>query len=213
MSQTFDEKNPIFDVSKLKVSSETDQIMLVIPESYSSYSAKFYYYIKGPDDKWKEIINCDAHIGKDGLGKVKEGGEYKSPIGKFKFNYYFGIQDNPGTKMPYLKVKESHWWNCDSTKKEYNTMIDTDEYGNDFDKKPSEQIIKYELAYAYAMNISYNEERIPGKGSAIFLHCFTLNPYTFGCVAIPKEKMIKVLINVNEKCIIIIDEGKNICNY
>ena len=40
------ESNPTFDVSKLKVSSETDKIMLVVSDDYSSYSAKFYYYIK-----------------------------------------------------------------------------------------------------------------------------------------------------------------------
>ena len=212
MSQENTESNPTFDVSKLKVSSETDQIILVVSDDYSSYSAKFYYYIKNSEGKWDELIKCDAHIGKNGLGKEKEG-DSKTPVGKFKFNFYFGIQDNPGTKMPYLKVKPTHWWNCDSSKKEYNTMIDTEEYGEDFDKKESENIIKYDLAYAYAMNISYNEERISAKGSAIFLHCFTLKPYSFGCVAIPKEDMIKALINVNEKCVIIIDERKNIYSY
>ena len=93
--------------SKLKVSSETDQIMLVFSDDYSSYSAKFYYYIKNSEGKWDELIKCDAHIGKNGLVKEKEG-DSKTPVGKFKFNFYFGIQDNPGTKMPYLKVKPTH---------------------------------------------------------------------------------------------------------
>ena len=212
MSSCDKNSNQTFDVSKLKVSSETDQIMIVVPESYTSYSAKFYYYIKNKDEKWDEIINSDAHIGKNGLGKEKEG-DLKTPVGKYKFNYYFGMADNPGTKMPYVKLTDSHWWNCDSNTKEYNTMINTDEYGHNFDKSPSEHMIEYDLAYQYGMNINYNEEAIPGKGSAIFLHCFTLNPFSFGCIAIPKEDMIKAMININENCVIIIDEKKNIYNY
>ena len=34
------------DISKFKVASNTDQIMLVIPETTTSHQAKFYYYIK-----------------------------------------------------------------------------------------------------------------------------------------------------------------------
>ena len=51
MSQENTESNPTFDVSKLKVSLETDQIMLVVSDDYSSYSAKFYYYIKNSEHK------------------------------------------------------------------------------------------------------------------------------------------------------------------
>ena len=101
MSSCDKNSNQTFEVSKLKVSSETDQIMIVVPESYTSYSAKFYYYIKNKDEKWDEMINSEAHIGKNGLGKEKEG-DVKTPVGKYKFNYYFGIADNPGTKMPYV---------------------------------------------------------------------------------------------------------------
>ena len=46
MSSCDKNSNQTFDVSKLKASSETDQIMIVVPECYTSYSAKFYYYIK-----------------------------------------------------------------------------------------------------------------------------------------------------------------------
>ena len=212
MSSISDNINNFYDISKLKSSLETDQIMLVVCESSSSYSAKFYYYIKNQNQKWDEIINSDAHIGKNGLGKEREG-DCKTPRGKYKFTAYFGLVDNPGTKMPYIKLNESHWWNCDSSKKEYNTLINIDEYGHDFDKNTSEHMSEHDLAYVYGMNINYNEEGIPGKGSAIFLHCFTLNDYSLGCIAIPKECMKRAMININENCIIIIDEAKNIYNY
>ena len=68
-------------------------------------------------------------------------------------------------------------------------------------------------AYQYAMNINYNEEGIPYKGSAIFLHCYTKNPYTAGCVALPYSYMETVLKNVSKNARIIIDLKENIYNY
>ena len=204
--------SPTFDVTKLKASKETDQIMIVIPYSYSSYQGRFYYYIKSEDGNWHEIINTESHIGLNGLGKQREG-DIKTPIGKFTFSNFLGINENPGTKLPYLQVNGSIWWNCDSNSPEYNKMVNTEYYKEEFDQGESEHIVKYNPGYEYIMNINYNPENIPRKGCAIFLHCFTNKPYTGGCVAISKENMKKVITTANENSIIIIDELKNIYNY
>ena len=63
------------------------------------------------------------------------------------------------------------------------------------------------------MNMNYNEDRIPKKGSGIFLHCYTKNPYTAGCVALPENNMIKVFKMVNKEARILIDYKENIYNY
>ena len=212
ISIIFVNSSPTFDITKLKASQETDQIMLVIPYTYTGYSARFYFYIKKEDGNWHEVINSDAHIGKNGLGKTREG-DIKTPVGKFNFTKYFGIYDNPGTKMDYLKVNDSIWWNCDSASDEYNIMVNTDYYKKDFDKNESEHIIKYNPGYEYVMSINYNPERTKKKGCAIFLHCYTKNPYSGGCVALPRENMKKVMKLTNGKSLIIIDELKNIYNY
>ena len=204
--------SPTFDVTKLKVSKETDQIMIVIPYSYTSYQGRFYYYIKSEEGKWNEIINTESHIGENGLGKQIEG-DKKTPVGKFSFSSFFGINDNPGTKLPYIQVNDSIWWNCDSNSSDYNTMINTDYYTKDFVRNESEHIIEINPGYEYIMNINYNPDRTSRKGCAIFLHCFTEKPYTGGCVAVNKENMKKIITTANEKSIIIIDELKNIYNY
>jgi len=199
-----------YDVSKLKISLKTDQIMLVIPKSYKSYQATFYYYIK-MQNKWTEFLVSDAAIGRDGLGLQSEY-DSKSPVGSFKFNKYFGIADNPGTKMPYIKVNESLYWNSDSLSSRYNQMVNIETY-KDFNKDISEHLIEYTKAYRYAMSINYNEQAIPYKGSAIFLHCYGNSPYTAGCVALPEKYMIKVLRSVNKDAVIIIDIESNIFSY
>ena len=199
-----------FDISKLKISSETDQIMIVVPVEKDSYFANFYYYVK-KNNKWFEYFRSEAHIGKYGLGKEREG-DGKSPIGAFKFNKYFGIADNPGTKLPYIKLNDSLYWDGDSNSERYNQMVNIETY-QDFDKAQSEHLIDEILAYQYAMNINYNEEAIPGKGSAIFLHCYSKNPFTAGCVALPNSFMLRVIKNANENARIIIDYKENIYNY
>ena len=206
----FVNSSPAFDVSKLKVAEETDNIMIVVPLSYESFSAYFYYYIK-EGDKWKEIMSTEARIGLNGLGKEREG-DKRTPIGKFIFNCYFGIKDNPGTTLPYVKITESMYWNGDSNSDKYNLLVDYNNYTN-FDTYESEHLIEVNPGYEYAMNMNYNEERTPYKGAGIFLHCYTERIYTAGCVALPEEDMKTVLTKANKKSVIIIDVLKNIENY
>ena len=76
----------------------------------------------------------------------------------------------------------------------------------------SEHIVEYVQEYQYCLNISYNEDGTPGRGSAIFLHCFgPLKPYTGGCVAIPKNQMLTVMRHVRPDCVVVIDSLKNLC--
>ena len=180
--------------------------MLVIPTEYTSSTAKFYYYIK-EGEKCKEFLISDAYIGRDGLGLQSES-DLKSPIGLFNFTKFFGIADNPGTKMPYIKLNESLYWVSDPKSPKYNQIVNIETF-KDFDLNLSEHLIEETVAYKYAMNINYNPNCIPGMGSAIFLHCTNELFYTLGCVSIPEKNMIKVIKNANEKAVIIIDEYKN----
>ena len=59
----------------------------------------------------------------------------------------------------------------------------------------------------------YNEEQTPYKGSAIFLHCFTNNNYSHGCVAIDKDILKSIYQEINKDCHIIIDTKENMTKY
>ena len=80
--------------------------MLVIPDNYSTSSAKFYFYIK-ENNKWISKLAVESYIGLNGLGKTIEG-DKKTLVGIYKFNCYFGIENCPNDKLPYVKVNESH---------------------------------------------------------------------------------------------------------
>ena len=188
------------EVSKLKVSQTANQLILVGGTGGSN--ALFSLYQK-QDGQWREVLTTPAYIGKNGLGKTKEG-DGKTPIGQFHFTKAFGIASDPGSIMDYTKVDDSHYWDGDSRSPRYNQFVSLREY-NFFDKNESEHIIEYAKPYQYCINISYNEEGKPYLGSAIFLHCYSKNVYTGGCVAIPEELMKRVLTIVHPQCQIVID--------
>lgn len=188
-----------------------DAEQLVIVSGTKGSNADFYFYEKNSDGEWEEIISCPAYIGKKGWGKTKEG-DAKTPRGVYRFTMAFGINEDPGSSIGYTQVDESHYWVGDSNSEKYNQFVSTRDYKN-FSKKDSEHIIDYDLAYKYCLNISWNEDGTPGKGSAIFLHCYTKNKFTGGCVAIPEKKMFEVLRHVKDGCVVIMDEAKNIKNY
>ena len=51
--------------------------------------------------EWQQIMSTPGFIGKNGLGKEKEG-DNKTPVGVFKFNYALGIAPDPGCQIPYI---------------------------------------------------------------------------------------------------------------
>ena len=64
----------------------------------------------------------------------------------------------------------------------------------------------YPYHYQYCLNISYNEEGVPGLGSGLFLHCLgPAKPFTAGCVAIPEEHMKYVMQHVDEETVVVIE--------
>ena len=190
--------------------NNTDQIILVVPPKYEATDATLYYFLKN-GEKWEKYLEVPAYIGLKGLGKEKEG-DKKTPVGEYKFNEYFGIEDNPGTNLPYIKVNNSYYWDGDSYSDHYNKLVNYEIY-NDFNTSDSEHLIDVDPGYEYAININYNEECTPFKGAGIFLHCFTGRTYTAGCVSIHKDNMVKLYKKLSENCIIVINTEEKLDDF
>ena len=72
-----------------------------------------------------------------------------------------------------------------------------------------EQALSYQ--YQHCLNISFNEEGMPGRSSAVFLHCLGPHkPWTGGCVAVPENNMKLIMLNVREDCVVVIDTMENL---
>lgn len=195
-------------VTKLSAAKTARQMFVV--GAVSGTTAWVSLHEKDASGKWQQIMTTPGFIGKNGLGKEKEG-DSKTPAGTFRFTAAFGIAPNPGSIMPYKQVDENTYWSGDDRPgMKYNEMVDIRQLPG-LNKKASEHIVDYNPNYVYCLNIGYNEAGTPGKGSAIFLHCLDSNkPYTGGCVAIPEDKMRFVLQHVRPECKVVIDSLTNL---
>ena len=152
-----------------------------------------------PDGKWKKALACDAFIGRNGLGKTREG-DGKTPVGDFGIITAFGIKPNPGTALPYLDVTPDLYCCGDSVA--YNRFIDISEYPH---KCEGEHMIEYVPSYNYGFFPDYNAECVFGLGSAIFFHCTGSKPYTAGCVAVSEKNMVRILKAIDNSARLVID--------
>ena len=185
---------------------EKEATQLLVVAATGQTTANVSMYEKEENGNWKEILVTSGYIGKKGLGKTIEGDE-KTPQGTFHFNAAFGIAKDPGCAIPYHQVTNDDYWSGDPREGyAYNQLVSIKDYpGLDVKNKNTEHIINAKTEYQYCLNISYNEECVPGVGGAIFLHCIGKKKYTGGCVAIPKDDMVKVMKNVREDCVVVID--------
>ena len=195
-------------VGELEAAKDANQLFVVA--GIGGTTAYVSMHEKDESGSWKEIMTTPGCIGKMGLGKTREG-DAMTPVGTFRFTDAFGIADDPGCSMPYKKVDDNDYWSGDQRDGyHYNEMVSIADLP-DLDTDESEHIIDYTYEYQYCLNISYNLNGTPGKGSAIFLHCFgPYKPYTGGCISIPEDKMKTVMKSVDKDCVVVIDTVQNL---
>lgn len=208
-------------VGTLEVAKYTNQIMIVavskdgahlcLYERESNKSVTTHGVSKPDSENWMLVLDTEAIIGKNGLGKTKEG-DGKTPIGVFLFVQGFGIRENPGAKFPYVQVKEQHYWVDDSESNYYNKLVSVEDVIPDWTS--AEHIVEFDESYPYVLATSYNMECIPGKGSAVFLHCISKEAEaTAGCIAVPQVYMKEIMKRVGPECVFIVDKIENILKY
>lgn len=190
-------------VTKLPEAKDSNQLFIVAV--YENTTAWVSLHEKDTNGNWQMIMTTPGYIGKNGLGKTKEG-DGMTPVGTFHFNDAFGIADDPGCSIKYTKVDDSYYWSGDQNEgMHYNEMVNIKDFP-DLDKENSEHIVDYTRQYQYCLNIDYNKEGTLGAGSAIFLHCLgPYKPYTGGCVAIPENQMKFVMQHVSPDCTVVIN--------
>ena len=152
---------------------------------------------------WRTLLTSKAYIGKNGFSANRREGDCTTPTGTYRFTMAFGIAADPGCALGYTQVDDNDYWCGDSSSPYYNRFVSADQAGN-FNRAVSEHLINIKPQYQYCLNISFNEEQTPGRGSAIFLHCYGPDTSTHGCVAIPKADMRFILTHVNETCKVIL---------
>ena len=160
------------------------------------YNATLYAFEKGPDGSWNQVFEpYTVHLGVYGFvspeGKIE--GDLKTPTGYYGMPFGFGKKNDLNTKLKFMEVGPKHVWVSDNESPEYNTIV-VDEDGK-YTNNKNEKLFRSDHLYDYAVVIDYNmEARVPGKGSAIFIHIEREeNHGTAGCVSMSREEIVKLI--------------------
>ena len=140
------------------------------------------------------ILKCC--VGKNGLKTNKKEGDCATPKGLFKLKKLYFRKDRlgvPKTKIKKKIIKKNMAWCDDPKHKNYNEEIYIS------NKKYKENFYKINHVYDYLITISYNEKKIPYKGSAIFLHLTKNYKPTAGCIALKKKDFEILLKLIDQK--------------
>ena len=175
--------------------NNVNQVLYVAPDDDTVTTAQ--YYVKKTNSvgysSWVLDRECVCYTGKGGVDKVKEG-DCKTPIGVFSVITAFGIKDDPGTSITYVKATDDIY--CCGCSKYYNQIISSKTTGHKC--KKGEHLIDYNPDYDYGIFFNYNEDGVVGKGSSLFIHCMGNKNWTHGCVALPEEDMKYILQNADQ---------------
>ncbi|MBP3800910.1 MAG: L,D-transpeptidase family protein [Clostridia bacterium] len=147
-------------------------------------------------------IKTRAYIGKKGASEIKKEGNEMTPLGTFDLGIALGTHSNEEMQnkltIDYKQITDDMYWVDDSNSKYYNQLVDIKDTKKDWDS--AEHLIDFPTEYEYLVEIKTNPNNVPGKGSAIFLHC-TQNEPTLGCVGIDRitmEKLIQLIDNTTK---------------
>ena len=192
-------------VADLDVAETANQIIIVAADGSS---ATVSMHNKEEDGTWAEILSTDGKIGRNGIGKTKEG-DGKTPTGVYRFLFGFGNMPDPGCGLNYTQVDDSYYWVDDSDSAYYNQFVSTERVTKDWDS--AEHIASVKSSYNYVLALDYNVDCVPGVGSAIFIHCTPTGGA--GCIAVPEEKMVEIMQNVKDGCLVVIDSVEGVKGY
>ena len=198
-------------VKNLPAAQTANQLFVVAGLGMDKTTATISMHEKDKNGAWKQLLSTPGFVGLNGLCLDADHAEGcgQTPIGVYRFNKAFGIAADPGCALDYMQVDENAYWSGDPDR-QYNQMVDIRDVPQ-LAMADSEHIVDYEYQYQYCLNISFNEDGTPGRGSAIFLHCLgPLKPYTGGCVAVPEYIMKLIMQKVQADCVVVIDTMENL---
>ena len=165
-----------------------DQLIIV---QASGNEAQLWAYGQGEGGGWEPFLEeISGHVGKNGVTSAKTEGDRCTPAGLYGLSLAFGVEADPGALLPYRQVSAESYWVDDPASQFYNQWV---EGTAEQDWSSAEHLADYPEQYAYAALIDYNTDPVTaGAGSAIFLHCGSRT--TAGCVSIPRETMVELLL-------------------
>jgi L,D-peptidoglycan transpeptidase YkuD (ErfK/YbiS/YcfS/YnhG family) len=166
------------------------QLITVTARSYAATYATFRAYRVSGGKRVEVFGPWTARVGYNGVARPgqKREGDGRTPSGSYGFSFYFGVDADLRFAFPFRHAYTYDYWDDAPASPRYNEWVDAKTASPGADPEPMHNV----PAYDYAAVIAYNTARVPGLGSAIFLHVGTGGP-TAGCVSLPKAELLKIL--------------------
>jgi L,D-peptidoglycan transpeptidase YkuD (ErfK/YbiS/YcfS/YnhG family) len=155
----------------------------------STYASLTAYRRSG--GRWVRVAGpWRARVGYNGIARpgAKREGDGRTPAGTYALGFFFGVLADPGVAFPYRRARSYDVWDDDPASPRYNEWVDKRRHDPGRSPEPMHQVPVYD----YAAVIRYNVARVPGRGSAIFLHVGT-GTATAGCVSLPRHELVAIL--------------------
>ncbi|WP_433295502.1 L,D-transpeptidase family protein [Actinoplanes sp. CA-030573] len=189
------------------------QVIVVTGRSMTSSYATLRAYQRGDDGRWHAAFPAmAARNGYAGWApaakRVQDTGT--TPIGTFRITETFGLDANPGVRLPYRRVDGNDYWVGDQRDpRTYNLFEPSLSPSRTWRKTQAERLASYPVQYAYAAVIDFNRPSSvswnaqlheyvaknpadTARGSAIFLHVNGKGS-TAGCVSVARPDLIRLL--------------------
>lgn len=165
------------------------QVLSVVGTGGSN--AKIDAWRRGPAG-WQPVgTGIPALVGSAGMAPKARDGVPATPMGVYTLDFAFGTQPNPGGGLKYYQTTPDYWWSADGPT--YNTMQVCKKADCAFDTSLASGTENLFIpAYAHAIVMGVNKERIPGDGGAFFVHTSNGAP-TAGCVALDDATLVKII--------------------
>ena len=152
-------------------------------------------HIKNKDTHIIDDFKFKCCVGRNGLNFNKKEDDSSTPKGLFILKKLYFRKDRvglPKCKIDKKVIKKNMAWCDDSNHKKYNEEI------RSHNKKLKEYLYRNDHQYDYLISISHNQNKIPNKGSAIFIHLTDSYKPTAGCIAL-KKKDFEILLKLIKK--------------
>lgn len=183
LEQTVSTETGSFQTERFQL-PETAAVLTVV-EGTGGSSCRVYVFEKDENGQWEQQFVTDGYLGRNGMSSSRSTGDKTTPIGLFELNTPFGQKPAlEGFPDNYIQVDESYLWSDAENRlvtgvTGYGEWVGTAGYADYYD---------------YCLDMGYNRNAVPGKGSALFLHCHGGGrTETSGCVSIEEERMIELM--------------------
>lgn len=186
-----------------RYAKRSDVSSLIFVKCGEGSSAELQMYVKHKS-AWNMIVDTQAYIGKAGLGKEREG-DMRTPEGIFGLTCAFGIKPDPGADLRYIEVEDDTY--CCGDSAAYNRIINLRELPHECS---GERMIDSREQYAHGLFVGYNADGVPGRGSAIFIHCLGDEEHTAGCIAASEEDVVRMIRAADSRTLVCIFDRSSI---